>query len=237
MARQKICVIGRHEAPQQSSGPSSAPIVGEGHRPSRDVTPYTEVRWFHDITGGSMPRPYNGAAEMLCFLPCTDFLLYSICRRSSSVSPSGCHLLPGRRYASEGYFSPPASLPLSSPLVRGGHGCGNPGSFSIPIVGEGQCPSRDVTPYTEVRWFRGITGGSMPRPYKGAAETVWFPLWTDFLPYPTCRRSSSVSPSGCHLLPGRRYAPEGYFSPPASLPAQPPLHKGAFTQLTEPFTR
>ena len=26
----------------------------------------------------------------------------------------------------EGDFSPPASLPLSSPLVKGGHGCGNP---------------------------------------------------------------------------------------------------------------
>ena len=38
-------------------GFSSAPIVGEGHRPSRDVTPDTEVRWFHGITGGSMPRP------------------------------------------------------------------------------------------------------------------------------------------------------------------------------------
>ena len=32
-------------------------------------------------------------------------------------------------------------------------------------VGEGQCPSRNVTHYTEVRWFHGIAGGSMPRPY------------------------------------------------------------------------
>ena len=115
----------------------------------------------------------------------------------------------------EGDFSPPSSLPLSSPLVRGGHGCGTPGFSSIPIVGEGHCPSRDVTPDTEVRWFYGITGGSMPRPYNGAAETVWFSLCTNFLLYPTCRRSSSVSPKGISL-------------PPASVPLSSPLVRGGY---------
>ena len=187
----------------QSLESSSAPIVGEGHCPSRNVTHHTEARWFRGITGGSMPRPYNGAVEMLWFLPCTDFLPYSICRRSSSVSPKG----------------------VSLPQLR----CRSaaPGSSSVPIVGEGHCPSRDVTSYTEVRWFRGITGGSVTRPYNGAVEMLRFSLCTNFLLYPTCRRSSSVSPSGCHLLPGRRYAPEGYFSPPASLPlSSPPVRGG-----------
>ena len=47
-------------------GSSSAPIVGEGHRPSRNVTHHTEARLFRGITGGSMPRPYNGAEEKFC---------------------------------------------------------------------------------------------------------------------------------------------------------------------------
>ena len=113
--------------------------------------------------------------------------------------PPISNLSPFRFRQPEGDFSPPASLPLSSPLVRGGHSCGNPGSFSIPIVREGHCPSRNVTHDTEVRWFHGISGRSVTRPYNGAAEMLWFFLCTNFLLYPTCRRSSSVSPKGISL--------------------------------------
>ena len=131
----------------QSLGSSSAPIVEEGHRPSRDVTPYTEARWFRGITGGSLPRPYKGAAEMLRFSLCTNFLPYPTCRRSSSVSPKGISL-------------PQLRCRSAAPSSEGAMAAATPGSSSAPIVGAGHCPSRDVTPDTEVRWFYGIVGGA-----------------------------------------------------------------------------
>ena len=100
----------------QSPGSSSAPLVGEGHCPSRDVTPDTEARWFRGITGGSLTRPYNGGGRNGMF-----FSLYEL--------PPISNLSPFLFRQPEGDFSPPASLPLSSPLVRGGHGCGNPRIF------------------------------------------------------------------------------------------------------------